>query len=219
MRKLSHLVCAQHYSRKSGEYKKEKEWDRTFPKTISGSVNENCVNCLLESHWKDLQELKESMDCLLVVSSHFLACGQIFNFSTVPEQREPWLDSCNLYRRLNASLTVLSCFLQLPSFTLCKVDGWHVTCLHDAWIPGFASRMKKWTPSQREKDMYFHKWKEENLAQPDLPHYLALALTPGRVKSSPPTLQTHCVLSISVPLNRLFSRPLTLFPLSTDFQI
>lgn len=44
----------------------------------------------------------------------------------------------------------------------------------------------------------------------------ALVLAPGRVKNSPPTLQMHHVLSTPVPLDRIFSRPLTLFLFSTE---
>lgn len=60
--------------------------------------------------------------------------------------------------------------------------------------------------------------KQVSSAQP--PPSPAPSLAPSEVKNSPLILQTHCALSISVPFNRLFSRPLTLFPFSTDkFQI
>lgn len=53
-------------------------------------------------------------------------------------------------------LTILLCFLQLPSFTLWKAEGWHVTsCLHASSVPGFASKIKKWTSSLGKEDIYF----------------------------------------------------------------
>lgn len=60
--------------------------------------------------------------------------------------------------------------------------------------------------------------KQVSTVQPPLSP--APSLAPSEVKSSPLILQKHCALSILVSFNRLFSRPLTLFPFSVDkFQI
>lgn len=81
---------------------------------------------------------------------------------------------------------------------------------------GFASNMKKRTPSLGRKQVFPYMEGRRQNSIPRLPHFPA----PSRVKSRVPELQTLCVLSISAPSNRLFSRLRALSSLSTDtFQI
>ena len=111
------------------------------------------------------------------------------------------------------SLKVLSCFLQLPSFPLWKAERWLVTpylhtrlCLQNEEMDTFPGR----------RGYVFPKMEGRKVSTAWPPSSPALTLAPGRVKNSPPTLQMHYVLSIPVPLDRIFSRPLTLFPFSTE---
>ena len=53
------------------------------------------------------------------------------------------------------------------SFTLWKVEGWHIaTCLRASSMPSFASKMKKRTSSLGKENVYFQTWKEEDKTAP-----------------------------------------------------
>lgn len=120
-------------------------------------------------------------------------------------------------------LAVLLCFLQLPRFTFWKAKGWRVTsCLHATSMPGFTLWNEefcfaKWRSGYLPwEERFISKNGRKKTSQHPPPLSPTLIPAPSRVKSRVPIPQTHCVLSTSVPLDRLFLRFLILFPLSTD---
>lgn len=95
---------------------------------------------------------------------------------------------------------------RLPDARLCIVKGRILLC-----------KMKKWKALPWERGHLFSKMegrRQVNTTQP--PTFPDQALAPSRVKCRLSIPQTHRVLSTSVPLGRLFSRLLILFPFSTN---